>query len=71
MATMDNWTIALLVIAAYLAVMALVRLMIRRRDQLLNRFREEMEAERQAQRGSQAEGQRSTRKGTETDPGTT
>ena len=32
---MDGWDLAILVAAAYLATMALVRLMIRRRDQVL------------------------------------
>lgn len=56
MANMDSWTIVLLVIAGYVALMALVRLMIRRRDQLLNRFREEVEAEKE--RKAQAKKQR-------------
>ena len=39
---MDGWDLALLVGAGYVAVTALVRLMIRRRDQLLDEFRREM-----------------------------
>ncbi len=39
----DRWSIVLLVIAGYLAVMFLVRLMIRRRDRLVEQFRGEME----------------------------
>jgi len=44
---MDGWDIALLVLAGYLAVVALVRLMIRRRDQLLRQLELEV---KQAQR---------------------
>lgn len=44
---MDSWTIVLLVVAGYVSVMALVRLMIRRRNQLFDRFREEVEAEKE------------------------
>jgi type VI protein secretion system component VasK len=39
----DRWSIVLLVTAGYLAVMFLVRLMIRRRDHLVEKFRGEME----------------------------
>lgn len=42
MENMDGWDIALLVIAAYVAVTVLVRLMIRRRDELMARLRQEM-----------------------------
>jgi len=44
MANMDHWTIAILVVAGYVAVISLVRLMIRYRDQLLERFRAQMTA---------------------------
>jgi hypothetical protein len=40
---MDRWSIALLAAVGYLAVMFLVRLMIRRRDRLVEQFRGEME----------------------------
>ncbi len=46
-ANMDSWTIVLLVVACYVSVMALVRLMIRRRNQLFDRFHEEVEAEKE------------------------
>lgn len=36
---MNRWDVVLLVIAGYVAVTALVRLMIRRRDQLLDEVR--------------------------------
>jgi len=44
---MDGWDIALLVLAAYVAIVVLVRLMIRRRDQLVAEMQVEAE---QAQR---------------------
>lgn len=40
---MDTWDVVLIVVAAYLAVMALVRLMNKRREQMLTCLREEME----------------------------
>ena len=43
---MNSWDVVLLVVAGYLAAMALVRLMIRRRDQLLDEFRQRMKAEK-------------------------
>ncbi len=49
---MNGWDLALLVAAGYVAAITLVRLMIRRRDQLLERFRNEMkvaQAERDAE----------------------
>ena len=42
MENMDGWSVALVAVAGYLAVMALVRLMIRRRDQMLGEFRRRM-----------------------------
>ena len=42
MENMDGWDVALLAAASYLAVTALVRLMIRRRNQLLDGFRKQM-----------------------------
>jgi len=42
MENMDGWDVALLAAASYLAVTALVRLMIRRRNQLLDEFRKQM-----------------------------
>ena len=37
---MDRWDVVLLVVAGYVAVTALVRLMIRRRDRLLDELRQ-------------------------------
>jgi hypothetical protein len=46
MGAMDNWDITLLVVAGYLAVVALVRLMARHRDQLLGDFRRQVAEEK-------------------------
>ena len=40
---MDTWDVVLIVVAGYLAVMTLVRLMNGRRGQMLTQLREEME----------------------------
>jgi heme exporter protein D len=45
MGAMDNWDVTLLVVMGYLAIVALVRLMSRRRDQLLDEFRRQIEEE--------------------------
>ena len=50
---MDGWDVALLVAAGYLAVTALVRLMIRRRDQLVAHFRRDVEKEKRRRRAQQ------------------
>jgi heme exporter protein D len=55
---MDTWDIVLLVVAGYLAVMALVRLMLRRRDQLLDEYRRQAEAEQQRAPAAQPPGRR-------------
>ena len=41
---METWDIALLVVAGYVATFGLARLMTRRREQLIEQFREQMEA---------------------------
>ena len=46
MESMDGWDVALLAAAVYVAVTALVRLMVRRRDQLMERFRKEVAEEK-------------------------
>ena len=43
---MDAWNVAILAAAGYVAVTALVRLMIRRRNQMLEQFRREVEKEK-------------------------
>ncbi|MFZ5829294.1 MAG: hypothetical protein ACOY3P_04365 [Planctomycetota bacterium] len=42
---MDRWQIALFVIAGYVAVMAMVRLMLRRREQVLDDLQQQVEDE--------------------------
>jgi hypothetical protein len=46
MGAMDNWDVTLLVVAGYLAVVALVRLMTRKRDQMLAEFRDQIEKDK-------------------------
>ena len=46
MENMDGWNLVLLAVAAYVAVVTLARMMIRRRDQLMGRFRREVEKEK-------------------------
>ncbi len=46
MGTMDNWDVTLLVVAGYLAVVALVRLMTRKRDQMVDDFRRQVAEEK-------------------------
>ncbi len=46
---MDGWSIVLLALACYVAVLALVRLMRKRRDQIVERFRKEVEKEKKVQ----------------------
>ena len=41
--TMETWDITLLVVAGYVATFGLARLMTRRREQLIEQFRERME----------------------------
>ena len=43
---MDGWDVALLVAAGYVALVTLVRLMIRRRNQMLDELRSELEKEK-------------------------
>jgi hypothetical protein len=47
MGWLDGWDIALILIATYIAVMALVRMMARRRDQLVADVRRQIDARRQ------------------------
>jgi hypothetical protein len=47
MGAMDNWDVTLLIVAGYLAVVALVRLMVRHRDQILDEVRRQFENEKQ------------------------
>jgi uncharacterized membrane protein YgaE (UPF0421/DUF939 family) len=52
---MDRWDIALLVIVGYLATMTLSRLMLRRRNQMLDEFRREVD-EGSRKRAKKAQG---------------
>ena len=45
-AGMDAWNIGLLVVAAYVAITTLARLMLRRRNQLMEQFRLEVDKEK-------------------------
>jgi heme exporter protein D len=59
MASMDGWDLALLVVVGYVALVTLVRLMIRRRNQVMDEFRREVRKEkgrREAQRRKEQAG---------------
>jgi hypothetical protein len=43
---MDSWDVTLLVVAAYLAIVALVRLMARRRNQVIEQYNQQAEQEK-------------------------
>ena len=60
MGNMDGWDVALLVVAGYVAIVTLVRLMIRRREQMLAKFRREVEKEK-ARREAEPRSQESRR----------
>ena len=46
MGNMDGWNWALLAVAGYIAVVTLSRLMLRRRNQMMSQFREEVAKEK-------------------------
>lgn len=50
---MEVLDVVLLVAAAYVAVVALVRLMLKRRDQMIQQFRKEVEREKKAGKAEQ------------------
>jgi hypothetical protein len=58
MGTMDTWDVTLLVVAGYLAVISLVRLMARRRNQVYEELRQKAEKEKRQQALSESKGQR-------------
>jgi len=60
MGSMDGWDVALLAAAGYVAATALVRLMIRRRDELLDEFHREM-AKRKRRKKTERRSQRPER----------
>jgi len=55
---MDGWDVALLVAAAYVAATALVRLMLRRRDQMLGELRRQVEQGKEDKEDQQQEPRR-------------
>lgn len=52
MGAIDNWDVTMLIVAGYLAVIALVRLMARHRDQLIEDLRQQFEAEKKRKQKS-------------------
>lgn len=52
---MDGWDAGLLVLAAYVAVVSLVRLMIRRRDQMFDEFRRKVRKQKRQKEAEQAD----------------
>ena len=48
---MNRWDVVLLVVAGYVAAMALVRLMIHRRRQVLDEFRRRVKMDKKKDRG--------------------
>jgi len=59
---MNRWDVVLLVIAGYVAVTALVRLMIRRRDRLLDELRQSVNMSKNRKNGSMREKERLPRR---------
>ena len=53
MGYMDGWEVALLVVAGYVALVTLVRLMIRRRDQVTEQFHRELEKEKKRRKAEE------------------
>jgi len=53
MGTMDTWDVTLLIVAGYLAVVALVRLMARHRDQMLGEVRRQIAKEKKRQQNEE------------------
>ena len=54
MGNMEAWDLVLLVAGGYVAIAALVRLMLRRRDQFVERFRVEVRREKRRRRAKAA-----------------
>jgi hypothetical protein len=55
MESITGWDIALFVVAGYVAVMSMARLMIRRRNELLAEFRAQIKTERKRKEAEEAE----------------
>ncbi len=58
MGNMDSWDVTLLVVAGYLAVVTLVRLMVRRRNQVFEELRQKAEDEKRQQVQGDLKGRR-------------
>jgi hypothetical protein len=55
---MDSWDVTLLVVAGYLAIVTLVRLMVRRRNQVYAELRQKAEDEKRKQVKGDLKGRR-------------
>ncbi len=58
---MDSWNIALWVVAGYIAVIALMRLMAHKRNEVMAEFRGEVEKEKSRRKAAAAKETRSAR----------
>jgi hypothetical protein len=58
MGNMDGWDLALLAITGYVAVVTLVRLMARHRDQVVSRFRHDMQRQQKPRKAADAPARR-------------
>jgi hypothetical protein len=58
---MDSWNIALWVVAGYFAVVALMRLMAHKRNEVMAEFRGEVEKEKSRRKAAAAKESRSSR----------
>ena len=54
---MESWDLVLLVVAGYVGTVTLVRLMVRRRDQILENLRKKLEKERRRKKAAKAKAQ--------------
>ena len=63
MGSMDRWDVVLLAVVGYVAVMALVRLMAKRRDQVFDELQKQVEAEQHRKRAEEKEERRRERAG--------
>ncbi|MGO9114767.1 MAG: hypothetical protein ACLP9L_36585 [Thermoguttaceae bacterium] len=52
---MDSWSVALWVVAAYVAVVALIRLMVHKRNEVVAEFRGEVEKEKSRRKSAAAQ----------------
>ena len=50
---MESWDLVLLVVAGYVGTVTLVRLMVRRRDQVIEKLHKQVEKERRRKRAAQ------------------